>query len=180
MIITLAGPIGSGKSSLARSVAAALGAPSAGFGDYVRARATEAGLDAGSRRVLQDLGHDLVEADARGFLDAALDWSGHQAGRDLVLDGLRHMAILDALRAREAESLDTLFLLYLDTPVEVRQARIAARGVSLADMQTAEAHPAERDLNEHLRAAADVILPGDAPLSALTEAAFAALASRRD
>jgi len=179
MIITLAGPIGSGKSTLARAIAATLGAPSAGFGNYVRSLAAERGLDIERRHVLQDLGHELVQADARRFLDGALAWSRHSAGQDLLLDGLRHMSILEALRQREAEGLDAIVLLYLDTPVHIRRARVAARGVSPAQMEADEVHPAERDLDERLRAAADATLNGALSPEALTEQAVSIVEARR-
>lgn len=179
MIITLAGPIGSGKSTLARAIAAASGAPSAGFGNYVRSLAAERGQDVERRQVLQDLGHELVQADARAFLEGALAWSGHASGQDLLLDGLRHVSILDALRQREAEGLDTVTLFYLDTPRETRRARVAARGVSLTQMEADEAHPAERDLDEKLRAAADAVLDGTKDLEALTRDALATIETRR-
>lgn len=179
MIITLAGPIGSGKSTLARAIAAASGAASAGFGNYVRSLAAERGLDVERRQVLQDLGHELVQADARAFLDRALAWSGHAPGQDLLLDGLRHASILDALRQREAEGLDTVTLFYLDTPRETRRARVADRGVSVTQMETDEAHPAEQDLDEKLRAAADAVLDGAKDLEAITRDALATIETRR-
>jgi cytidylate kinase len=178
MIITLAGAIGSGKSTLAAELAAARRAPRAGFGDYVRHLAEARDLDVSQRTVLQDLGHKLVEADARDFLDGALAWSGHQPGDDLVLDGLRHMKILVALQERAAELEDPIVLVYLDTPLDVRHARVASRGVSLTRMTEDEQHPAELDLYEGLRGAADLILPGDRPVEDLCDQVIAFLAAR--
>lgn len=178
MIITLAGAIGSGKSTLATELAAELGAPRAGFGDYVRHLAGEMGLDVANRTVLQDLGHERVEADARSFLDGALAWSGHEPGADLVLDGLRHMKILAALQARAQALNDPMVLIYLDTPIDVRHARVASRGISLAKMTADEQHPAELDLYEALRAAADLIVPGERPVQTLRDEVLAFLATR--
>lgn len=159
MILVLAGAIGSGKSTLAAALAAALGAPRAGFGDYVRHLAAGLGLDTTNRTVLQDIGHERVETDARAFLDDTLAWSGHQPGAVLVLEGLRHVKILEALQARAAELEDPVILVYLDTPPEVRGARVtAARGVSGDQLRKDEQHPAELDLYERLKAAADLVL----------------------
>jgi dephospho-CoA kinase len=168
MIITLAGAIGSGKTTLGEALAAARHAPRAGFGDYVRHLAVARGLDITQRTVLQDLGHDLVEADASDFLAGALAWSGHEPGADLVLDGLRHMKILAALRDRAAKGLDRVVLVYLDTPLDLRRARVAQRGVIPTDIATDEAHPAERDLAQRLRDAADLVLPGDRTIEELS------------
>lgn len=175
MIITLAGAIGSGKSTLASALAAALAAPRAGFGDYVRYLAGASGLDVTNRTVLQDLGHERVENDPRGFLDGALDWSGHRPGGDLVLDGLRHMKILAALKARAEALNDPMVLVYLDTPIAVRHARVASRGISLAKMTEDEQHPAELDLYGALRQAADLVLPGDRPVETLRDEILAFL-----
>lgn len=167
MIIALAGAIGSGKTTLGTALAAVRHAPRAGFGDYVRHLAMERGLDVAERSVLQDLGQDLVEADAASFLAGALAWAGHKPGGDLVLDGLRHMKILAALRDRAAKGLDEVVLVYLDTPIDVRRDRVAQRGVRAKDIALDEAHPAERDLATRLRDAADLLLAGDRPVEAL-------------
>ena len=134
--------------------------------------AGQRGLDVTQRTVLQDLGHELVEADSRAFLDGALDWSSHLPGKDLVLDGLRHTKILAALRARAIDSNDPMVLIYLDTSLDVRQARVASRGVSLTKMIADEQHPAELDLYEGLRGAADLVLMGDKPIEELRDEAL--------
>lgn len=178
MIITLSGAIGSGKSTLAGALAETLGSPRAGFGDYVRHLAGELALDVGNRTVLQDLGHERVEADPHRFLDGALAWSGHQPGSDLVLDGLRHIKILAALRTRAEALSDPMILVYLDTPIEVRHARVASRGLSLAKMMADEQHPAELDLYSALLGEADLVLPGDRPVEALRDSVLAFLSGR--
>jgi cytidylate kinase len=178
MIIALAGAIGSGKSTLATELAASRKAARAGFGDYVRHLAGERGLDTSRRTVLQDLGHELVEADARAFLDGAIAWAGHQTADDLVLDGVRHLKILAALQTRAAELDDPTVLIYLDTPVDVRHARVASRGLSLAKILEDEQHPAELDLYEGLRGAADLTLAGDRLVEELREQVLAFLAVR--
>jgi len=178
MIIALAGAIGSGKSTLAAELASARRAPRAGFGDYVRHLARERGLDVSQRTVLQDLGHQLVEADARVFLDGALVWAGHQPTDELVLDGVRHLKILTALQARAVELSDPTVLVYLDTPLDVRHARVASRGLTLAKIIEDEKHPAELDLYEGLRGAADLLLRGDRPIDELREQVLAFLPER--
>ncbi len=178
MIIMLAGAIGSGKSTLAAELASARNARRAGFGDYVRHLAGARGLDVTQRTVLQDLGHQLVEANARAFLDGTLAWAGHQPTDELVLDGLRHLKILTALQARAAELSDPTVLIYLDTPLDARHARVASRGISMAKIVEDEQHPAELDLYEGLHGAADLILPGDRPVAELRDQVLAFLATR--
>ncbi len=119
-----------------------------------------------------------MEADARGFLDGTLAWASHQPTDELVLDGLRHLKILAALRARAAELSDPTVLIYLDTPLDVRHARVASRGITLAKIIEDEQHPAELDLYEGLRGAADLLLPGDRPVGELQDQVLAFLAAR--
>jgi dephospho-CoA kinase len=178
MIITLAGAIGSGKSTLAKALAVVLSAPVAGFGDYVRALAAERGLDTGDRKVLQDLGHELVTTNARDFLERTLRWSAHVPGQTLVLDGLRHIAVLDALRAQAAEGPDSLLVVYVETSTAVRRSRAAAIGVSADEFDCNDSHPAEYDLREYLRTAADLVVPGDRPSLEVAEAVAAEVVRR--
>jgi cytidylate kinase len=178
MIIALAGAIGSGKSTLANELAVARVARCASFGNYVRHLVGERGLDVNDRTVLQDVGHERVEADARAFLDDTLDWAGHQPANELVLDGVRHLKILAALQARAAELNDPTVLVYLDTPVDVRHARVASRGKTLEEILEDERHPAEQDLYEGLRNAADLRLDGGRPVNQLRDELLAFLSAR--
>jgi dephospho-CoA kinase len=52
VVLTFAGRIASGKSTLSRQIAVTLGWPWASFGDYVRAEATRRGFDPTSRTAL--------------------------------------------------------------------------------------------------------------------------------
>ena len=178
MIIALAGAIGSGKSTLATALTVARAARSASFGNYVRHVVGERGLDVNDRTVLQDVGHQRVEADARVFLDETLAWAGHSPGGELVLDGVRHLKILAALQARTQELNEPTVLVYLDTPVDVRHPRVASRGLTLEKILEDERHPAEQDLYEGLRNAADLRLEGDRPVETLRDEVSAFLVAR--
>jgi len=181
MIVALAGAIGSGKTTLARALADRLGWPTASFGDYVREQARRRGLDLGSRKVLQDLGQSLVEENPERFLAEALEWMDYDAAAGLVLDGLRHESVWQALRARSEKLPERpVVLLFLDTPEDVRHARLRDRGLDDAAIATADGHRAEQDLTAHLRAAADHRLTGLGSVSELVELALAALPSRRE
>jgi dephospho-CoA kinase len=176
MILAIAGSIGSGKTTLARALASALGAKHAGFGEFVRALLTAQGLDSTDRQLLQDLGHDRVEHDAAAFLSDTLVWAGHQPEELLVLDGLRHVLILRALQARmDQEDVQHIFL---DTPLDERERRLALRGVTAEALAAADAHPAEADLVALLRRAADLVLDGRRPTEALVEDVLAWRGSR--
>lgn len=179
MIVTLAGAIGSGKSTLAKALGNALGAPAYSFSGYVRSVVDRRGLDSSSRTVLQDVGHALVLDDPRVFLDQALAWGGHRPGADLLLDGLRHLSVLDALRARQVEGVEPVLLIYLDTSPSTRELRAKARGDDPEKLRLNEAHPAEHDLHAGLREGADLVLDGDLDQDALVAKALAFIEAAR-
>ena len=73
----IAGKIASGKSTLARALAARLDAQILGFGDYVRAAARSRGLDHTDRQTLQDLGQRLVTENTAAFVSGILSWANY-------------------------------------------------------------------------------------------------------
>jgi cytidylate kinase len=152
--IIFCGTIGSGKTSVAKEVARLLNAPRVSFGDYLRRVAGERGLDTANREVLQDLGLEFIK-DPRAFCAAVLsqasDW---RLRTDLVIDGVRHAAALDALR-QLLSSANVLFV-YMEPPPDALEARRAERG----DDPTALSHPVEQEITS-LRELADVIVNED-------------------
>lgn len=167
MILTIAGSIGSGKSTAAKALSAASGVRAIGFGDYVRVLAAERGLQP-DRTVLQDLGQARVEQDARAFLLETLAWGGWTPSDDIILDGLRHISVLNALRDLRCEGRATI-LAYIDVAEPIRRQRQQARGATDEEIDAASTHPAEQDLILELRSAADLVLDGDAPVATIVE-----------
>src|SRR3982751_2032964 len=72
IVVSFAGRIGSGKSSVSNVLAEALGWPRAGFGDYLRDELRRRGGDMASRQALQDLGQSFVEVDPEAFCRSVL------------------------------------------------------------------------------------------------------------
>jgi dephospho-CoA kinase len=173
MIIAISGRIGSGKTTLANAVSDRMGAKVAGFGDFVRTKARAQGLDVSDRRVLQDIGQNLVAADAVSFLDEALSWAGHKTGSVLVLDGLRHASVWDALVARQTDGLEQTRLVYLVIEERERRRRLLDRGLTERDIAAADAHPAEQSLNLRLRGAADFLIYATSSLDEMVQAVVA-------
>lgn len=142
-VLALAGPQSSGKTTLARAVAARTGAAYVGFGELVRAEAAQRGLG-GSRDELQELGQALLDKlGALLFSERTIDAAGVARGaRPVVWDGVRHPEVLDALRELYAPAAVTLVTL---APEEAaRRRRVAASGGSAAERARWEAHQTER------------------------------------
>jgi dephospho-CoA kinase len=171
MFIALAGPIGSGKSTLSRALAETLDADLLAFGEYVRAYAKDHGLAAESRSVLQNVGQQLVERDPRIFVQDALAWAQHRPNLHLVLDGIRHESVWNEIHGAAGERGQAAKLIYLDIREDVRRQRLSARGLSETEITAFDNHPTERDLRERLRPKAHMLLEGEQELTALVQIA---------
>jgi dephospho-CoA kinase len=162
--VALTGRIGTGKSTVARELSSLLGWPEASFGDYVRARASERGLDT-ERGVLQELGQQLIEERGfDGFVEDVLADAGiNPAAQPFVIEGVRHVAVLEALqRAAGAE----VALVYLEASDEARAERLRAREGAHAPVETWEQHETERDVKAELPTRADLVLHEGDPVAA--------------
>lgn len=156
-IAAFAGPIGSGKSSIADHLANRTGAVRRSFGAAVREIAEERSIPT-DRSSLQDLG-ELVIA------EEGWDWFtsrtvGDSVGGDLVvLDGVRHVGAVEALE-RCAED-GGFHLIYVDCRDEVRFGRLSRRdGIGLSEATAVDAHANEREALL-VRARADLVISND-------------------
>ena len=95
-IVAFAGRIGAGKSSISQVLAGDLRWKFAHFGTFVRKTASKRGLDV-SRESLQAVGEELEATDAEAFCRAVLDDAGWNLGEPAVVDGIRHVRILETL-----------------------------------------------------------------------------------
>ena len=129
LIVAFAGRIGAGKSSVSAAFAEDLGWKFASFGGFVRKTATSRGMEH-SRESLQAIGAELEAKDAAMFCRAVLDDAGWNAGEPVVVEGIRHVRILEALKSLVAPQ--PVFLVYLEAPEELRRARLQERGVQEA------------------------------------------------
>lgn len=173
-ILAFSGPIQSGKSTVSEELGRILRVPVASFGGYVRdqakARFTES-TSAGpveDRRRLQELGQELLDTHgAEKFCRSVLIAAGWTEGQSLVVDGVRHTAILKALRR-----LGYCYLVYLDVDPTRRRAGLLASGYTDEDIEAMIAHPTELELRD-LKKKADLILE-DKPIDELIEAVLSA------
>jgi dephospho-CoA kinase len=160
MIVSFAGRIASGKSAVSEAVAEFYSIDRVSFGDAVRSEAERRGL-ACSREVLQDLGNELIAGGWGSFCSLVteqVNWDGH---RPLVVDGVRHVGAIDALR-RLAEP-SGLYVVFVDTSWERRQAWLVDRGVSELEALAADNHSNESELDAVI-GSSDLVVANDAGL----------------
>ena len=168
MLIVFSGRTASGKSTIAKSAAAALNGKTASFGGYIRHLAIAENLDPEDRLTLQNLGQGLVEADPRTFTKNFLNFADYRAGSVLVVDGLRHLAIHQHLKDL-IKPADEFFLIYVEIDDQERVSRLTARGIPRMEIDKIEQHPSEKDVLEGLASAADLVIDGNIPVDRLTE-----------
>ncbi len=151
-----AGRIGTGKSSLSIALAADMHWKRASFGDFVRSIAEERGV-VNSRHNLQEIGAELESSDAFAFCRDVLNFAGWISGEPVVIDGIRHVRVLEIVRELIAPI--PLLFVYLDGEEQSRKARLLRRdGVDGASFVDAESHSTERDVASRLPELADLRL----------------------
>lgn len=155
LTIALAGAPGSGKSTIARLLAARLDGVVVSFGDYVRYLAASAHENV-ERSTLQRIGQDLVKDDPERFVRAFLDWASPQPDRVLIIDGVRHAAIDAILRSTAAERDSEYLLVLLEAPISIRAIRRCAGNEG--DLRKLEDHPVEREAATRLPSIADIVV----------------------
>jgi dephospho-CoA kinase len=163
-VIAIGGPPLSGKSAVAHRLAEQLAWPLAGFGSYVREVARSRGLDPNSRAELQAIGEELVSANPGKFCQSALTFSGWRGGQSLVIDGVRHVIVLEELRKLVAPL--PLSFIFVTAAKAVREERLRARALpgEAPTLRALDEHSTERDVLLRLPAMADVKLDGTEPV----------------
>ncbi|MBK7534009.1 MAG: AAA family ATPase [Myxococcales bacterium] len=172
-VICVSGGIGSGKTQVSRQLAERLGWKRASCGDYVRTVAQSRGLGV-DRDQLQALGESMIATDIPGFCTGLLAYATWSVGQPLVVDGIRHVAVLERLRQEVAPV--PLVLCHLGTADEVRTTRLASVRRSDADrLATLDEHSTEVEVKAGLRDAADLVLDGSFTVETIVAAAMVGL-----
>ena len=113
--------------------------------------------------MLQAVGQRLVEKDPVDFCRAVLAHFGWTSGEPLVIDGIRHAAIVDALRKIVAP-LD-LRVVFVDVSEKTRLKRIQNTDRDVVTrMNEIEAHATEREVPSIVRDLAARRVEGDRPV----------------
>ena len=172
MIIVISGRMASGKTTLAKALADQFEGTAVSFGDHVRAIAASQGRGV-DRETLQEIGQAAVDADADRFVVDFLAGLEPAAGALLILEGLRHVSVRDALCKYARETGAEVRFVHIETNEEQRAVRLRARGESQAATAAHDAHASEADVRDRLRNEADVIVyRGDDPSAIIHEIAI--------
>jgi len=156
IVLGFTGRIGSGKTTISSVVAEKLDWPRVSFGDYVRKIAQERGLEE-SREVLQQLGESLLSGNPEQFCRAVLAHAHWKQGQSLVIDGVRHIEVVDWLRHLVAPA--KFLLVYVAVSESARQSRLLERDRTDASLlPSIESHSTERDVTSVLLSQADLII----------------------
>jgi cytidylate kinase len=161
LVLAFSGKIGSGKTTLSQQVAEALGWRRASFGEYLSTFARSQGLE-DSRDVLQELGERLVSRSADDFCRSVLAHFGWNSGEPLVIDGIRHVAIFEALRRIVAPLELRLVFINVDENTRLKRLKQSDRDV-IDRLQQIEAHSTEREVVATLPSLASRRVEGDRP-----------------
>jgi adenylate kinase family enzyme len=149
--LALSGDMASGKSSVASLLSARYGYAIGSFGQLIRREAKRRHLGQ-DRRTLQALGQELLaDLGAVGLVDELLA----TVQEPVVIDGVRHIEVLAALRERLPE----LLACYLSASAGTLDERWSDRGDD-CDRVEASRHATEQELDA-LRAGADIVLATD-------------------
>jgi len=146
VIVAVAGPIMSGTSSVTKAAAAP--AKPASFGEHLR---RETGAQ--DRHALAEAGQKLVDGDADAFAKAVVEAAGWRADQPLIIDGVRHVQILQSLR--ELVFPVPIILAYVDVTPAVYAQRIEKKGKLSEALQFSD-HPTEQQVKSRLAKIADI------------------------
>jgi dephospho-CoA kinase len=174
LVIGISGRIGSGKSTIAQAISLRCHCPVASFGDYVRGVA-ERSTRSTSRQELQNISEELLTSTGplglvRSVL-AAAHWDGKKT---IVIDGIRHVAVVNALRVAVAPL--KLVLIYLDVTAAVRLERFVTRdNVAGSELLSLDSHSTEREVDSRVRGLADLVVDASKGLEQTLEYVLSAL-----
>jgi cytidylate kinase len=119
--IIIIGAISSGKSTIAKHISEEYGIKIASFGGYLNDYSLRNRLP-NDRKSLQDLGDDFIKNQSEKFLLDVIEFSGSNAD-SLIFEGVRHVIILDLIKAHSTRSLS----IFIDVPYDVRKERYLQR-----------------------------------------------------
>ena len=90
-VLSFAGPIASGKTTLSKEVSRKLSWKYASFGGVIKNEAIKRGYNPVSREIMQEIGNEFIESGWKNFCNLVLNDVHWVQGEGLVVDGVRHV-----------------------------------------------------------------------------------------
>jgi dephospho-CoA kinase len=159
IVIGVAGRIGSGKTAIAHHIQRKFGF------EYLRYSIVLADWYSAhpeSKTWLQEIGWQVMSSAGQRELNKRLIDRITHAG-NYVVDGLRHPIDFESLKIRFEPN---FYLVFVDTPAEIRFERLVDRYATLSDFHKADSHAVESNI-EFLKPLATVVLRGSLPFDRL-------------
>jgi dephospho-CoA kinase len=148
------GKIGSGKTAVSKLFASRMGARWNSFGNTVKRIAEDRHVTP-DREALQNLGAELVSICPDAFCRRVINEANPKHGSFLVIDGVRHAAILERLKVILHPT--PVVSIFVEVHEPVRLERIRRRGVpGLQELKVFESHSTEIQVMTSLRKSADL------------------------
>lgn len=141
-LLYFAGHVGTGKSAIASCVAKELSWKKASFGDFVRQKTGQRGLDPADRQTLLAVGRDLTTSDPVQFCSEFAQFAGLQEQVAVVIEGLRHASLIPIFDRLGYSGWRRI--VYFHSPTKVREKRLLARGEFLP-VSVIDRHPLEAE-----------------------------------
>jgi len=164
LVIGISGRVLSGKSTLAKLLASSLNAKLASFGDYVRSVAVKQGKNSEDRTILQEIGEVLVKTDPKSFCQAVLDSVHWDKDCSLVVDGFRHLEVLNEMKALVTPIQLKLIYIRVEDKTIMERMKTRIRGL-MKDLHIVEKHSTELQVKSILKNHADFIVDGSKDIS---------------
>ncbi len=156
MIIGIAGPTASGKTTVARMLEEEYGAVRLRYSSILSEMALERGLDPNDKATLQGLFLNERETRGEDFLTKEMEERVGQLDKDfIVIEGNRRLVDIDTLRRITKAHEDSLILLFIDASRETRFDRYNHRlitqneePISFEAFTALEANDAENEIDD--------------------------------
>lgn len=169
LAIVVSGSPGSGKSTLANNLAHHLGWLSVSFGQYVRSIAERRQITP-TRGNLQELGESLASQGWSRFSIEVLNYFGWSRGLGVVIEGVRHIEVFEALQ--EIIKPMPIKWLFLEVSASELESRLASRGTGEASSEQMQHHSTEQQVAS-FKDTASLIIDGNSSEWEVLEVALA-------
>lgn len=173
VIFGVCGRMGSGKSTFSRLLGDRLNYKTISFGGYVKKIVEQRG-ETPTREMLQSAGAELIQAGLPEFCADVLDHYGWKPGEGAIVDGVRSVEALNALRSTVSPMpLKLVFVAVSDVAQEQRL--FAREGLTREQINQYERHTTEVDVCTRLAALADFVVDGEKPVEDIVSATIRSL-----